>query len=81
MYKMTLIISRGESFVGATVVDGPDILELKDSINERVVQICENNNIVGEVEVEMQITRDGEYYDHDEATINISSGNLEFVLN
>lgn len=81
MYKMALIISRGESFVGATVIDGTDVLKLKDSINENVVQICKNNNIIGEVEVEMQITRDGEYYDHDEVTVNISSGNLEFVLN
>lgn len=84
MYKITLYIypisDCGEDLIKGEPIEisyeGTDLYELKKSIDNTIVQTMKTHNTNdGEVFVELAIEKNGEYYDHDEATVFVDLQN------
>ena len=84
MYKITLdiypIADCGEDLTKGDPIEisyeGTDLCELKKFINNTIVQTMKAFNANdGETFVELAIEKDGEYYDHDEATVFVDLQN------
>jgi len=79
MYELTLFIYElpVESADPYEIsIQGEDVCQLKSQIDELILHVANsghNEYVVGEVFVEMQITKDGEYFDSDELNVVINT--------
>ncbi len=78
MYKLTLYISpiadNGEPL--EVSYEGTDLDALKRAIDWTIIETMKvHNTNDGETFVELAIEKDGEYYDHDEATVFVDLQN------
>jgi len=76
-YKIECILSDVSDNEKSIIIEesGAELSELmlKKDFKSSALNVLKDKNISGELYVDITVTRDGDYYDHDEFNININS--------
>lgn len=73
-YEIDIKVSKDDCIIGSQILEGNDLVSLKNEIKPTVIAICsniENANETFEVVVNYTITENGDYFDTDEIAVSI----------
>lgn len=73
-YEIDIKVSKDDCIIVSQILEGNDLVSLKNEIKPTVIAICsniENANETFEVVVNYTITENGDYFDTDEIAVSI----------
>lgn len=73
-YQIDIEVSKDDCIIGSQILEGNDLVSLKNEIKPTVIAICsniENVNETFEVVVNYTITENGDYFDNEEVVVSI----------